>query len=255
DPEWPGGSDPPSGGEGDEVWQCPASEYGTGFADKYWDWPERTVGKLFFITPDGLAGECSGCVVNDSLVLTAGHCVASYGIWHTDFLFIPGFHRGLEPFGRLYVRLPATFTAWLESHELCRDVAFLAMYPKGFATLGQTVGHVGFSAEVEIGQTIWKQYGYPALDPYDGLRLVLSQSGYGHKDFPLGCSFTIGAGNPMTSGSSGGPWAFFDENEAYYANGLNSYGYETCQETMYSPYFDQEVWDMYQFMKDHQKGR
>ena len=54
----------------------------------------------------------------------------------------------------------------------------------------------------------------------------------------------------MREGSSGGPWILF-ENSHVYANGINSHflisGPYACQETMYSPEFNDYAWDLAQF--------
>lgn len=247
-------------------WQCPASYYNQGLAAFTWDWPERTVGKLYFTTEDGTA-VCSASVVGKDLIMTAGHCVATNGVWHTDFVFIPGFDTNWEPYGRWYGKQPATFSEWLESSSPLKDVAFITVHsgvcdqPFGAASVGEVVGYLGFMANVEPttvtweNGAVWKQYGYPAASPYDGDKLIIVASGFGHKDYPERpdeCCFTIGVGSDMTGGSSGGPWLFPSGPTVYTVNGLISYGYSSCDETVYGPYFDTEVWELFQFMAAHQ---
>jgi len=64
------------------------------------NYPNRTVGKLFFKigTSDFV---CSASVLRFRIVVTAGHCVHSGGAagFHNTFLFVPAFRNGTAPLG------------------------------------------------------------------------------------------------------------------------------------------------------------
>ena len=67
----------------------------------------------------------------------------------------------------------------------------------------------------------------------------------GARDCNSGQPCTIAVGSPLTGGSSGGPW-IYQQDGGNYANGLNSYKYTNCASNMYSPYFGQDVWNLFQ---------
>jgi hypothetical protein len=81
--------------------------------------------------------------------------------------------------------------------------------------------------------------------------MYMNMSAYGEDDCSSGQPCTMGVGSPLTGGSSGGPWLLADVVDGVYVNGLNSYGYDApaCTQNMYSPYFSQNTWTLYQAVK------
>jgi hypothetical protein len=180
----------------------------------------RMHGKVFFSDPsDGNDYVCSGTAVtspNGSLVWTAGHCVFLFA-WHTNFVFIPGYHNGDAPFEEwpaLYTSAPGS---WVNNNNVRQDVgvAVVDTDPVTGATLTDSVGsrELAFNG---VRDQAYVSYGYPANrqdnpdftgereftcavasaadDPFDG--------GSGPLPLAIGCD--------MTGGSSGGAWVGAD---------------------------------------------
>lgn len=223
---------------------CPASPYDWNFDTDHGSYPQRVVGKLLFQSPEGELGSCSAALVEKRIILTAGHCVSENGDWMTSVVFKPGFLEGNSPYGMAHAEWMTAPGEWLHLELPTRDVAFVRISEN----LGETLGWLGFLANAGRSGTSWQQYGYPADDPFDGSKLAKNTSSWGYDDCTSGPPCTMGVGSPFTGGSSGGPWVLIQDGDLF-ANGLNSYFYFSCETTMYSPYFDQTIWDLFQSAK------
>ncbi len=94
------------------------------------------VGALFS-TRSGHLGQhfCTGSVVASpagDLVLTAAHCIQ--GKKAANVAFVPGYHRGQQPFGVWAVRQVFVDRAWASSRSRNDDFAFLVVAQSGDAT-------------------------------------------------------------------------------------------------------------------------
>ena len=123
-----------------------------------------TVGALFTLTSAGQLGThfCTASVVDSpggDLVLTAAHCMN--GRTPSEIAFVPGYSRGLEPFGVWTVSRIIEDQAWTSSRDPDDDFAFLVVHQAGASggvqqlTGGETVG-----IDVPAGQMV-KVAGYP----------------------------------------------------------------------------------------------
>jgi V8-like Glu-specific endopeptidase len=207
-------------------------------------YPYSTVGKVFFSTSDGNY-VCSGSSIGGRAVLTAGHCVMEKGKLHTNWVFVPIYYNGEEPYGKWPQKSVFVFDSWEKDENLGRDVAFSVVEDQG-STLSARVGALGFAYNYPR-ERLWAMFGYPAADPYRGFEMIetLAPTAFiqdevdGQKADPP----TTGAGSIMTGGSSGGPWITdFSPGlqVSNFANGVNSYGYNGL-DVMFSPYFDDSV--------------
>lgn len=185
---------------------------------------------------------CSASLVNKRVLLTAGHCVASgRGQWNQNFFWAPGFLDGDFPYGVGTGEYALTLSPWFNNSNFSFDVGFLLITePKG-----DELGWIGFMAGGAPNSKIWKQNGYPAVPPYDGQKLVVNTSAYGARECASGNPCPIAVGSPLTGGSSGGPW-IYEQDGNLLANGLNSFKRSNCNANMHSPYFGQEVWNLFQ---------
>lgn len=155
----------------------------------------RAVGKVFF-TLGSTDYVCSGTAVDSphaDVVLTAAHCVSdSDGRWATNWVFVPGYQDGSEPYGTYPARRFFVSPHWPGSEQY--DVAFVQVSRALPSQLP-----VAFGTRPALAHTY--VFGYPSLVPYSGLYLNYCAGSAGlvsGGSARLACS--------MTAGDSGGPW-------------------------------------------------
>jgi V8-like Glu-specific endopeptidase len=222
----------------------------------YKKFPYRTIGVLFFKIPGkGGTWRCTASVARGRWVWTAGHCVvSSSGNWYTNFTFIPGAFKDKEPYGAWkWNGRSVSLEGWATEGAFCYDIGAVRFNRKGGETLSERVGHLGFLANAPEEQH-WNQFGYPSEPPFNGSKLIVSQSSLAEVDGLCGSGGPqpLGVGNDMTGGSSGGPWIVRFRNgskKGNFINGLNSYKYEDRNQTIYGPYFGDQAVKIWDFMK------
>jgi V8-like Glu-specific endopeptidase len=226
----------------------------------YKKYPYKTIGQLFFTIPGAGNYRCSASVGHNSWVWTAGHCVCSpeIGTWHTNFTFIPGVRKDKKPYGTwAYDNMAASLAGWVSDRSLCYDIG-IARFQRNAEgkSLEEVVGALGFLADADRKQH-WNLFGYPSVPPFDGTLLIQAQASIGEDDPFQGCEpKTIGVGNDMTGGCSGGPWIVeFNKSKksGNYINGVNSYKYTSPSRPLaiYGPYFGTGAQNLYDYMKDN----
>ncbi|MEU7137353.1 peptidase [Streptomyces sp. NPDC046261] len=206
----------------------------------------RTSGRVFF-TMDNRTASCSGNAVtskNGSTVLTAGHCVKYKGAWHTNWVFVPGYHDGQKPHGTWAATKTMATPQWVSGEEMNFDVGAAVVGPVDGKRLTDVVGAQGLQFNGGYNKAMYA-FGFPAASPYDGTRLIHC-SGNSSKDFLL--TKDHGLGCNMTPGSSGGPWfTSFDEATGTGLQvSVNSFGYTFLPNRMFGPYFGDEAKDLYE---------
>ncbi|MFE1175443.1 trypsin-like serine peptidase [Streptomyces sp. NPDC058773] len=165
----------------------------------------KTVGRLFFVNADGTDTWCTATAVrsaNRSVVMAAGHCVrrpASPVNTYIDLVFVPGYHKGAQPYGAFPVRATLTPRTWAE--DAVNDVAALVVDAdaKGRELTDVVGGQAIAFGHRAGGRTV--AFGYPATRPQRGEEL-------------LHCTGTAAPARDneqsvpcdMNGGSSGGPW-------------------------------------------------
>ncbi|WP_055531767.1 trypsin-like serine peptidase [Streptomyces graminilatus] len=181
------------------------------------------VGKVFFTNPsNGGTYACSASALNSDskqMVVTAGHCVhgGSGGTWMTNWVYVPRYRNGNRPFGTFAAKQMRTFTAWINSSDLRRDVAMVTTWPlNGNKIVNVTGGHgmswnfsrtqpitiLGYPGNFNSGEVQWACTGTTRAASDNGIELQ--------------CNFG--------GGSSGGPWlrVFNDSNGLGSVNGVMS---------------------------------
>src|SRR5262249_15230386 len=158
--------------------------------------PNATVGKVFF-NQNGGSFVCSGSVIAETSIWTAGHCVSDgAGHFSTNLLFVPEYHNGNAPVGTFSCPGLWTLAGWHNGGNLRVDqgVANCNTNAKG-QTVRQVVGRLGFA----WNQPQPKHYnalGFPQAAPFNGATLQHCQSSFGHFDSRIGGSgatpFAIG---------------------------------------------------------------
>ncbi|MCD7443152.1 hypothetical protein K4B79_33650 [Streptomyces lincolnensis] len=195
------------------------------------------VGKIFFDSPDG-PKVCSGTVVKDvnhpgksNLVWTAGHCVHAGGSggWYRNIVFVPAYNdlgkseaqlanataSEVTPYGNWWADWASTSNEWIQGGSdtggagATYDYAVLHVKPEsGSRSLEETTGalDVDFSAPSATDVSTMGAWGYPAAEPYNGLKMFkcLDRPGRLSLGTTLPTMYRIGC--TMTGGSSGGGW-------------------------------------------------
>ncbi|HEX5541574.1 MAG TPA: hypothetical protein VFX60_08420 [Micromonospora sp.] len=213
-----------------------------------------TVGKVFFYNPaDGKNYVCSAGTVNSGsklLVMSAGHCVhgGRGGQWMQNWIFVPLYDYGYEPYGRWSAKYLTTFTAWINNSDLDRDVAFITMWPNSSGQRPVDVlGGNGISVNYSHQQYV-TILAYPAAPPYDGgwqwaCEGTTFRPGiwpFQENKIALRCGFT--------GGSSGSVWLRLYNGAYGYVNGIMST--LSSDGTNKSSYFDTAVMDVYYSVAD-----
>ncbi|OKI05045.1 peptidase [Streptomyces sp. CB02923] len=205
----------------------------------------NTAGRVFF-TYQGRSASCSGNAVtsaNKSTVITAGHCVKLNGAWHTDWVFVPGYHDGQAPYGKWAASKTLATPQWTASENINYDIGAAVVAPVGGQQLTDVVGGQGLAFNTGYNKPMYA-FGYPAAAPYDGSKLIYC-SGNTIKD-PL-FSTDHGLSCNMTGGSSGGPWftTFNEADGTGLQSSVNSFGYTFLPNTMFGPYFGDDAENLY----------
>ncbi|UZN03845.1 trypsin-like serine peptidase [Cellulomonas sp. S1-8] len=203
------------------------------------EYPQRTVGKLFFVQ-GGRNLVASAFVVHTSGLMTAAHCLVMNGQQSSKITFVPAYDDGHAPFGTWEVVGSVWTHAWEQHHSPAWDVGFCAVGPDA---KGRTIGDAVGWASVGSGQlaSAWNGLGYPAVKtqhfPFDGEHEWQSQGARLQVAEPS----TVAKWGDLSGGASGGPWFI---TGTPIANGLNSWN-EPDYRTNVSPEFAAWVGEFY----------
>jgi hypothetical protein len=197
-------------------------------------------------------GRCSGTAVrsgNESVVVTAGHCVNSggrRGRWlRSRWVFVPAYRYGQRPFGVFPAKWLDTTKQWRRSGSENFDVgaAVVGRNERG-ETLGEAVGGAAIAWNLKPKQN-FAVHGYPAEVPFDGetQRVCPAAQFLGHDPdsflFPDPLNLAVSCG--VTGGASGGGWII----DGDILNGVTDYGYFDAASPDYGAYFGNEVARLY----------
>lgn len=208
----------------------------------YHYFPFSTIGKVFF-TQNGGNYVCSGTAVNSnnkSVVDTAGHCVVAGGSgyqWSSNWVFCPQYYYGSCPYGEWTARQLWSLNYWSNYGWLEEDYGDAVMSPNGYGNVVNVVGGTGWAYNYPYNQYFYA-FGYPQAYPYDGNTMWYCPSSFYGYDYPSpGDAAALGITCDMTGGSSGGGWLISLNNTFGYVNGHNDYKYNSDSGHMYSPYY------------------
>jgi len=158
----------------------------------------RSAGKVFF-TLDRTDYVCSGTAVASThadVVLTAAHCVSDGdGRRAANWVFVPGYRDGAEPYGSYPARRFFIPQGWPGSEQY--DIAFVQVSSQTRLPAGLPVA---FQARPAAPAKTYV-FGYPSVAPYSGL-----YANYCAGPAQPGPGGSAHTGCTMTAGDSGGPW-------------------------------------------------
>jgi V8-like Glu-specific endopeptidase len=208
----------------------------------------RQNGVIFIVVPGGFGlARCSGTSVeapNRSVVVTAGHCVNTGGSRHwfdRDWVFVPGYHDGVRPFGVFTAKWLGATAPWVAEGSENADVgaAVVGRNEKG-QTLGEAVGGDRIAFGLPPGQ-VFDVHGYPAEAPFDGAtqRLCSGTPFLGHDlaSFLWRGPLNLAIACDVTGGASGGGWTIHGD----VLNSVTNYGYGDDRLTDFGSYFGAAV--------------
>jgi V8-like Glu-specific endopeptidase len=211
----------------------------------------RQNGVIFFDV-GGFPARCSGTAVNAanfSVVITAGHCVYSGGLFHQWYkrrwVFVPGYRYGQRPFGVFPAKWIDATHQWVSLGSENFDVgAAVVMRNERGQRLGDAVGGAGIAWGLKANQ-VFDVHGYPAGPPFDGetQRLCPQTPFLGHdaQSFLFPGPLNLAVDCNVTGGASGGGWTI----RGNVLNGVTDYGYPDDPATDFGAYFGREVARLY----------
>ncbi len=217
----------------------------------------RTNGRVFFTVPGGDAASCSAAVINSagkSTVWTAGHCVHTGrgGNWVSNWIFIPAYEDGAEPYGRWYAKQLWAKDNWIDDSDGTSDMGVAIMWTRNGQRIVNALGGHGISWNHSKNQFV-RAFGYPAEGAFDGqkLRYCYGDTSTRYRNAPSIDDIKLRC--DMTRGSSGGPWLRNQSSWTGYGylNGVNSRINRIVNPTwMYSPYFDDSAKSLFDKTKN-----
>jgi V8-like Glu-specific endopeptidase len=209
-------------------------------------YPLSTVGKIFFSNSAGQDFVCSGTAVaslNQSVVDTAGHCLYWNGGWVQNLIFCPLYENGNTLYGCWAARDLEVPADWISAkpNDFHHDFGMAIVSPNSQGVLTDQVGGAGWAYNQPATQPFYA-YGYPAGPPFDG-QTRKSCEGSG-KSWQHGGGTVVSIRCDMTGGSSGGPW-FIQSGGNLYLNGHNDFTSSIQPGHMFSPYYDDTWYALY----------
>jgi hypothetical protein len=211
----------------------------------------RQNGAIFIVLPHGGGfGRCSGTAVNApnrSVVITAGHCVNQSSHWFSqDWVFVPGYHDGVRPFGIFVAKWLGATAPWVHGGSENTDVgaAVVSRNERG-QRLGVAVGGDDIAWGLSPNQ-VFDIHGYPVAPPFDGAsqRVCAGTPFLGHDiaSFLLPGPLNLALTCEVTGGASGGGWTIHGN----VLNGVTNYGYGDDPTTDFGSYFGRAVRELYE---------
>ena len=178
-------------------------------------YPYVAAGKLFFNIGTSTY-VCSASLIKRGLVVTAAHCVASFGAskYYTNWRFVPGYDNGTAPFGTWTVASARVMVSYFNGTNSCavrgiictNDVAVLTVNPQAGVYPGSRTGYLGYAVNGysynSSGQALITQLGYPVALDNGALMERTNSQGFTATTYS---NNTI-IGSLQTGGASGGPW-------------------------------------------------
>ncbi|WP_337060965.1 trypsin-like serine peptidase [Kineococcus sp. G2] len=198
------------------------------------------IGRLYF-TQGGLPYECSASSVrsgNESVVVTAGHCLTERGRTSENVIYVPGLDGAAEPYGRWPAVRTFTTAEWLQEDQetpaaLNHDVGFVVVGRHDGATLADTTGALDIAFGAALDRVT--VFGYPAAGRSGDGYTLQHCTGWRFPD--AGGTSDHGTLCDMGGGSSGGPWlsGFDPVVGTGTVTSVVSFSYSAAPERLYGP--------------------
>ncbi len=135
-------------------------------------YPVTSVVKIGMVFNDGSSGSCSGTLIGDRFILTAGHCLVNPKSKSkaTAVFVAPAYFEGVNPaFGYTVTKNYYTWNAWNENNDYDYDLGVIVLdQPLGVKTGWLPYGYNDSNSLFSSSGNDFYNFGYPAEDPYDG---------------------------------------------------------------------------------------
>ncbi|MDD5273893.1 MAG: trypsin-like serine protease, partial [Methylovulum sp.] len=181
-------------------------------------YPNSATGKLYF-NIGSLTYVCSASLIKPGVIVTAAHCVASFGnsSFYSNWLFVPALDGSTAPYGQWTAQAAWVKTSYYNGTDSCavsgvvctNDVAVITLAPINGKYAGNKAGWYsygwnGYSYASFLGTTSAQisQLGYPQAINSGTAMLRTDSLGYVSGSY----SNNTVIGSLQTGGSSGGPW-------------------------------------------------
>jgi hypothetical protein len=156
--------------------------------------------------------------------------------FYTNWAFCPQYYSGC-PSGNLWTaRLLLTHSNWYNNGWFAYDYGEAVVRPNSRGHLVSSIGGAGWVYNQPYNQ-LYYAFGFPSAFPFDGSRMWYCLSAFYRYDNPSPGPTALGITCNMTGGSSGGGWLISIGSVFGYVNGHNDYRYTNDSTHVYSPYY------------------